>query len=514
MDANADDLIERLARATHLGHAKRDACFVRQVELALSAPGAPLPQAAGQSESSWADLVSLYRFAANEGMTLPDLRRARAEAVLAPLPPGSDLLVVHDPTQLDYSTHNSKLDRRPIGNHGGRGYEYVPCLAIDPHTSTPLGVIHDTVLHSRGPDDREEMDYDYEPLFAGFDPADKQRLAENHRHQMAVHVRGLTPRLARYHTVHVADREFDDLFLFHGCLEAGALLVIRCQANRNVQLPAYPWLPHEALTARQAGHPCPPGWQYAHLGRLVAAVPLAPYKNLSLDKEGRVARTGGTVARLAHLSIGACRVRLYRQAKRNQKYFRVPRPVELNLVVIRETAPPPGVKPLCWVLFTNLPVETPEQVAWVGHLYELRWCTEEFFRLLKSGYRIEAARLDDAAKIARTLVVLTTAATALLHLKREVGLPAEGRLDDSNYPRIKAAVRELNNPRLPLALRLFALVAKWGGWLGRRPDPIGPTILMRGLLQFLAVLDALRRYGPLLQEAQQNPDVLRRLFCV
>ena len=514
MSLNPDNLLESLGRHVHLGHATRDACFLRQVALAVSAPGAPLPQAADLAGSGWPDLLSLYRFAANEAMALPALRLARARTVLDPLPLGADLLVIHDLTQLDYSRHNSKRDRRPIGDHGGMGYEYASCLAVDPHTATVLGVLHDTVINAHGPDDRDAMDYDYQPLFADFSPEDKKRLAENHCHQMAVHVRGLAPLLAPYRPVDVADREFDDLFVLHSATEGRRSFVIRCKANRNVQVRCHPWLPAEALTPKQAGHPCPPGWICAHLAPLVQAVPLARYKTLPLDKDGRVAHTAPAAARMAHLSIGACRVRLYRPAKRNQRYFRLPEPIELNLVVIRETAPPAGVVPLLWVLFTNLPVDTPEQLAWVGHLYELRWATEPFYRLLKSGYRVEREKLDSADKIARTLVVLTTAAMAVLHLKADLGLPVEGHLGDEDYRRIKEAVREPNNPHIPLPLRLFALVVRYGGWIGRRSDRIGPTILMRGLLQVLAILDAFARCGPLLEEAQQHSDIIRRMFCV
>ena len=363
MSLSPENVLESLGRHVDLGHAKRDACFLRQVALALSAPGAPLAQAANVAGSGLPDLLSLYRFAANEGISLPDLRLARARTVLDPVPLGADLLVVHDLTQLDYSRHNSKADRRLIGDYGGQGYEYASCLAVDPHTGTVLGVLHDTVINAHGPDDRDAMDYDYQPLFADFSPEDKKRLAENHCHQMAVHVRGLAPLLAPYRTVDVADREFDDLFLLHSSTEGRRLFVIRSKANRNVQVRCHPWLPADALTPKQAGHPCPPGWVCAHLARLVQAVPLAPYKTLPLDKDGLVAHTASAVARIAHLSIGACRVRLYRPAKRNQRYFRITEPVELNLVVVREMAPPAGVVPLLWVLFTNLPADTPEQLA-------------------------------------------------------------------------------------------------------------------------------------------------------
>lgn len=508
-----DDLLGVVASYLDLGHAARNGAFLRQVELALSAPGASLPQTASHADSTSAAVTSFYRFARNDGVALADIRRARARAVLSLVPPGGDVLIVHDLTVLDYSSQPSKGDRRPIGDHGGMGYEYVSNIAVDPHTAHVLGVVHDTIIDADGPDDADVMDYGYEPLFAHFDAKEAKRLRENHRHQMAVHVRGLAALLAAYRAIHVADREFDDIFLFHCAWQVASSFVIRSTANRNVQVPQAPWVPDKALAAKQGGHPCPAGWVCVNLTRLLDAVPLEPYKTVPLDHKGRVV-FGGKVARLAKLSIGACRVRLYRRAKRNKRYFLPPEPVELNMVVIRETAPPAGVKALRWVLFTDLPIDTPEQLARIGRIYELRWKVEEYYRLLKSGYRIEALRFETAERTARTLVVLSTAATAVLGLKRKLDLPPGGYLNDHDYERVKSAVRDLNNPTLPLEVCLFALVVKCGGWIGRRRDPIGPTILMRGLLQVLTLLDVLRRYGPLLTQALEHPDVVRGLFCV
>jgi hypothetical protein len=72
--------------------------------------------------------------------------------------------------------------------------------------------------------------------------------------------------------------------------------------------------------------------------------------------------------------------------------------------VIRELDPPPGVDPLRWLLFTSLPVDTIEQQAWVGALYEQRWRIEEYFKLLKSGFRIEYTHFTEPEQIAKMLV--------------------------------------------------------------------------------------------------------------
>src|SRR5207248_5076808 len=120
---------------------------------------------------------------------------------------------------------------------------------------------------------------------------------------------------------------------------------------------------------------------------------------------------------------------------------------------------PAGSEKLCWILLTTLPVETFEQLAHVGRIYELRWKIEDFFRLLKSGYHIESCRMDTASKIARLLVTLTLASMVVLNLKAAVGLPSSGRLSPADHQRIKDAMSQLNNPEIDLHLRLFAFVA-------------------------------------------------------
>lgn len=508
-----ESLVERLEHHTELGHTKRNAAFVRQVNLACSGPVTSLAQAAGQgSHSSMADLMSLYRFLDNAKASLGRLREIRSEVVLESIPTEEELLIIHDVTQLDYTHQNARQDRRLIGDHHGQGYEYFPCVAVESGSGRVAGVVHDTVVSRDGPDDRDVMDYNYEPLFANFSPQEKKRLRENHRHQMAVHVQGLSERLQGRSAIHVADCEFDDIFILDRCVDRQTHFVIRTPASRNVQTPRQDWIPPQALTSQQAGHALEEGWICVNLARLIQHVPLQPYKVLPLDSRSRVTDSA-SAARFANLSIGACPLRLYRNAKRNQRYFKLPRPVDVSMVIIREWDAPSGSEALCWVLLTTLPVETFEQLAHVGRIYELRWKIEDFFRLLKSGYHIESCRMDSAGKIARLLVALTLASMIVLNLKAAIGLPSSGQLSPADHQRIKHAMSQLNNPEIALHLRLFAFVAKRGGWRARKTDPIGPAVLMRGLLVVLSTFDALARYPNLLDEARHHPETLEHLFA-
>lgn len=515
MKPASDGILSRLKKYTDPNHEKRNNAFLRQVAFACSSPGTSAPAAAGKvaRKVPIADAMSMYRFAGNDKIPLAKLRDIRAKAVLEPLAKGSDLLIIHDRSLFDYHRHDSKLDRRPIGDGQGLGYDYASCIAVDPKTSVNLGVVHDTVINADGPDDQDVMNYDYEPLFADFSEKEKRRLRENHRHQMAVHINGTASLLSDWHVIDVADREFDDIFIIDRCQRKNRDFVIRSSALRNVQMPQYDWVPDSAIALKQLGHPLQSDYIYVNLKRLIKHVPLRPYKMLPLDARNRMVEVG-SAKRLAKLSIGAFRVRLYRDAKRNLRYFRTPRPVDVNVVVIREVNPPPGCKPLCWVLFTSLPIDTHKQIAYVGLIYELRWRTEQFYRLLKSGYRILDSRLNNAQKIARYLIVITLASMALLHLKQQVALPSKGSMSTKDYHRVKTAMLEPDNPKIDLNLRLFSFIAKNGGWLGRRRDPIGPTVLMRGMLHLLAILDTSIRYGSLIEEALRNPHILRKLLGV
>lgn len=331
---------------------------------------------------------------------------------------------------------------------------------------------------------------------------------------MAVHINGTSSLLSSWHVIDVADREFDDVFIIDRCQSNNRDFVIRSNANRTVQMPEYDWATKLAITPRRVGHPLKPGYIYVNFKQAVEQVPMQPYKKLWVDAHNRVTDKNGNTKRSVNLSIGSFTISIYKDAKRNMKYFKTQRPVEVNVVVIRELNPPPGCNPLCWILFTSLPIDTYEQMAYVGKIYELRWKIEDFFKLLKSGYRVLDSRLNNAEKIARYIIVLTLAAMTVLELKRKVGLPVKGSMNDKDYHRVKTAMLEPDNFDIDLNLRLFAFIAKSGGWLGRKGDPIGPTILIRGMLHLLAVIDSIAKYGTMIEEALQNPHVLRRLLCV
>ena len=81
----------------------------------------------------------------------------------------------------------------------------------------------------------------------------------------------------------------------------------------------------------------------------------------------------------------------------------------------------------------------------------------------------------------RYIILLTLSATAIFNLRNAAGLPDDGVLNEEQYDSIKNAMLHPNDTTIEISLRMFAAAARFGGWPGRKRDPIGSAILMRGM---------------------------------
>lgn len=503
-------LWNEIAEASNLKHGSTKKALVRQLKLCANSPTGSSTQAAGRSSGKmpWNETIATYRFMNNKNASLKALREFRREVTLANYPKGNDVLIMNDVSLLDYYHHDAKEDRRRIGDGKGKGYEYICNLAVNPENGAALGVVHDCLVNKNGPDDQDMVDYSDEHLKKQLDKDDMEKIKENHRHQMTTHIRASEDFLEPWNAIHVGDREFDDIFIMLATQDEGHEFVLRATDWRNVQCPDFDWLPKtsQTQTRKQPGHPQKEGHVYAKVKELVEHIPLEPYKELPLDGRGRVS-SAISCKRKAELHIGSIPICMYRQAKRNKKYIKTERLLEVNLVVIKELNPPEGQKPLCWLLLTNKEVDTLDQMAYVGRIYELRWKIEEFFRLLKTAYRLEHARYDSAEKIARYLILITVSAQTLMKIKELAGINS-ATLSDEEFARVSEAMKKPEDKKIDLNLRIFALIARRGGWLGRRRDPIGTTILARGMMDILTVLQFQQEHQELLTELQAHPEKL------
>ena len=250
--------------------------------------------------------------------------------------------------------------------------------------------------------------------------------------------------------VHLLDREFDDLQLLRTWHQQQELYVIRCQhLNRRVQ-----W-----------------GECKSSLKDVVEQVPLTPAGHLVRQGESFDVFIGETQVSFTGKSLRGV-------AKKRQK----PQPgLPLSVRVVITELRAVGKKPLRWVLLTSL-TDPCEQVV---RAYVCRWRVERFFWLNKVGFRLEEWRQESGERIVRRLAVTQLAAMAI-------------------YLMQQAADQD------PQLAELVQQVATLGGWLGRKHDPIGPIVLMRGMLLLVGMTRALKEFGAekLMDTAQRVRNLL------
>ena len=154
-------------------------------------------------------------------------------------------------------------------------------------------------------------------------------------------------------------------------------------------------------------------------------------------------------------------------------------------VHIVETGPPEGEPPVQWHLLTTLAVEKAETAAAVVGYYLQRWRVEDFFRVLKSGCKVEMLAFRTADRLERAIAINAVIAWRIMLMAR-LGrqLPnCSARLMFSDHEllfRRNQASRHRLAPPGDLGAAI-ALVADLGGCRGRKHDPEpGDQIMWRG----------------------------------
>ena len=80
-------------------------------------------------------------------------------------------------------------------------------------------------------------------------------------------------------------------------------------------------------------------------------------------------------------------------------------PVEVFVIHAREEEPPAAVKPLEWFVLTTLRVTSADDAARILGWYALRWRIEEYFRVLKSGCKVEELQHHTAERLERAIAI-------------------------------------------------------------------------------------------------------------
>jgi hypothetical protein len=267
--------------------------------------------------------------------------------------------------------------------------------------------------------------------------------------------------------IHVMDREGDTYEVLMAIEEAGESAVIRRAQNRRVDDPL--------ATAQVA----------------IRHQPLQGYATIAVPRQGEQPE------RVALVEVRSMTVTLTPDRAKYPHAW----PMIWNFVEVWEPAPPVGVEPLHWLLWTRESIATLEDTLQVVKYYTHRWRIEEFHLVLKSGCQIEKLRLETWERLDKAVRV-NSAVAARIVLLREVArtTPEAPALQVLQTEEVEALVNQFGKKK-PLSAEHVTIrqavlwIGRLGGHLNRKRDGMpGVRTLWRGL-QALSVLDAGFRAG-------------------
>lgn len=158
--------------------------------------------------------------------------------------------------------------------------------------------------------------------------------------------------------------------------------------------------------------------------------------------------------------------------------------IEMSAVYLLERDAPEGAVPVEWMLLTDIEVDSFEQACEKVHWYQMRWRIEMFFKTLKSGFRVEKCRLDDADKLIRYLTVMSIVAWRLFALtfiaRCNPDTNCSSFLAEKEWKVLfLKANKDKKIPLHPPNMQSVVLwIAKLGGFLGRKNDGAPGTLVL------------------------------------
>jgi Transposase DNA-binding/Transposase Tn5 dimerisation domain/Transposase DDE domain len=396
--------------------------------------------------NSWADTLAAYRFFDNEKVTFDTVLASHRGATLERCREHPVVLLIQDTTSLKY-THTPVA--KGLGTLSEQESEKVflhPTLAVTPQRVS-LGVLGGEIWQRLETSPRKER------RLKGIDEKESRRWVAGY--QLACEVSSLVEETL---IVNLADAEGDIYEWFAETLEHSpqtrAEWIIRAAQDRRLAASESSRQLREKLDRQPL------------LGKVAVTLPAK----------------GEQEARIAILQVRTTRATLKAPARTGVRLG----DLEVCAVLAREENPPLGQRPIDWTLLTSLPVTNLATAVQILEWYSCRWEIEVFFKLLKSGCRVEQLQLETADRRDPCVALYLIIAWRILfatHLGREEPHQSCEIVFTREEWQATHLLHDLPVPASPPSLgEMLNLVARLGGYLNRSLDgPPGPQTLWKGL---------------------------------
>lgn len=410
-----------------------DARLNERAKVMLNALGSkPTESIPNALYNGWPELKAAYRFFDNEKVTAEKILSPHKKATIERIKQEKIILVPQDTTVF----HFKNVDGiGPLGNKGETGFLNHVAMAVTPN-GVNLGILSSKFWA------RKEL---------GKKAQRKQKSIEEKESYRWLEGLWLADEIAKLASetkvISVADREGDiyELYTELSKLEGKkAHYLVRVSHNRNLE--------DEKNDENKIWNNVS---QAAPLGKIKIQAP----------------RNATRKSREVILTLRTSRVTLSAPYRIHEKLS----PVEMSVILAEEETPSKEEKPIQWLLLTDLEVNTLEEATEKLNWYVTRWTIEVYFRILKTGCRIEELQLEDFKRLQVCLslyMIVAWRIQMLIKLGKEFpDLPCNILFDECEWKSAYIVHFKKKPPKkVPSLEEMCRIVAMFGGFIGRKSD--------------------------------------------
>lgn len=407
-----------------------------------------------------ADLKGTYRFFSNNLVTPEKILQPHIEATIKRCEQQNVVLVIQDSSDCNYDFMECLEGFESMHTHVNKGFRIHPQL-VTTERGTPLGLLN-SFNYTRITNDLPKKHRNSLPI----EEKESYRWLLGYRKAC-----DLAKQVPKTTVISISDREGDLYECFAESQDPTIIhkaeILVRAKHNRSLS----------GATDKTTDK----------LEKKLIRCPVSYETEITLAQYGKKKRKANLVIRASEITFKAPNT-----CKKKSLV-----PVKMNAVLITELEPPQGEEPLNWLLLTTLPIDSIEDIKRIIILYSKRWSIEIFFKVLKSGCKIDSCRFQETDRIENFIafaMIVAWKVMLITYLPREYpNAPCSLIFTELEWKLVYSRVYENKRPlpqQEPTLKEISILVAMLGGYQ-KRKDPPGIQTIWRG---FVRVIDMVYGY--------------------
>ncbi len=429
------------------------------------APGRTIPQAF----QAWNEIKATYNFFNNDLVSEEKILAPHLEKTIERLKEYPVVLLTSDTTDINYTTKSVMKNKERLDNKQN-GIWLHATIAVTPERLN-LGLIQANFWHRKcevaEKDSASRTARDKTPI----EKKESYRWLESYQKACEI-----AKELPETQIINITDREADIIEFFELAKSendgnGGANFIIRSQYDRLIET-------KDAETDKATKKL----WK-----KLKMADSLG-------ELEFTISTRGDRKARKVKQQLKAVSATLTPKNKEKS--------IVVNAIMAIEEKPPEGEDPIVWIFITDLQIKTFEDVCKIIEYYLCRWQIELFFKVLKSGCKVEERQLQTAERVKNLIaifLVLSWRVMFTMMLGRIFGeMSCADLFDEAEWKSVcKIVNRKKALPRKPPLLGEFiVLVARLGGYVEQKGgEPPGVKTMWKGMARMVDFSLAWEAFG-------------------